>query len=148
MKFIITNPFLHKDFRSALAGFVSGVVILGIGGRLLMWAVAFVLHGSGGFTFGGSIEVLIAGAVFGIIGGLILLLVPAYLTNWSTVIHAVLMFVFFAFISGASRRALSGIAWPERFPVLIAFGGLLLCYSLLLIYLFKKTAFFDAQSTV
>jgi len=127
-------PSLRTVGGAALAGLVSGAVVLGLGGRLLMRVVAIAIHGSGGFSLGGSLEVLAAGALFGTLGGLLLPFVPGQLGRWGALAHTVVVFVLIALTSDAARGAASGVAWPARVPVLLAFGGLLLGYSLLLIH--------------
>ncbi|MBI1723999.1 MAG: hypothetical protein HYR48_08850 [Gemmatimonadetes bacterium] len=99
-----------------------------------MRAFAFAIDGSGGFYCGGSLEVLAGGALFGTLGGLVLPFVPERLGRWRAVIHTVALFVLIALTSDAARSAASGITWPARAPILLAFGGLLLGYSLLLIH--------------
>jgi hypothetical protein len=128
-------PPLPTVGRAALAGLVSGAIVLGVGGRVLMRIIAIALHGSGGFSLGGSLEVVAAGALFGTLGGLALPFVPGRLGRGRPVVHAVLLLLVIAVVSDAARGAASGVPWPERIPVLLAFGGLLLGYSLLLRHL-------------
>ncbi len=112
---------------------VSGVVVLGVGGRLLMHVIAVVTRGSPGFTLGGSFEVLVVGAMFGVLGGLLLPFLPVRQGRWRALAHAGAMFVLIALTSAAARGAASSVATPARVPVLLAIAGLLLAYSLLLI---------------
>lgn len=133
--------------RAAVAGLVSGVVILGLGGRLLMRLIAIATHGTGGFSWGGSLEVLAAGALFGTVGGLLLPFVPPPLGRWRAPAHALALFVLIALTSDAARGAASGIAWPARVPALLAFAALLLAYSLLLMYLASTRRASRAQAT-
>jgi hypothetical protein len=127
-------PRLRTIGRATIAGLVTGALILGLGGRLLMRVVAVAIHGSGGFSVGGSLEVLAAGALFGTLGGLVLPFVPGRLGRWRAVTHTIALFILVALTSDAARGAASGMAWPARALVLLAFGGLVLGYSLLLIH--------------
>jgi hypothetical protein len=109
-------------------------VILGFGGRLLMRIVALVVHGSAGFSWGGTLEVLAAGALFGMLGGVLAPFVPGRLGSWRAAVHALGVFAMIAATSDAARGAVSGVAWPARLLVLLAFGGLLFGYALLLVH--------------
>jgi hypothetical protein len=113
-----------------------------------MRGVAIVILGSGGFSIGGSLEVLAAGALFGTFGGLMLPFLPGQLGRWRALVHTLVLFLLIAPISDAARSAASSLTWPARAPVLLAFGGLLLCYSLLLIHLTRIPRASGAQAAV
>jgi hypothetical protein len=52
--------------RAMLAGAVAGTVVLGVGGRLVMRLIAILFApGPAGFSWGGTLEVVGAGALFG-----------------------------------------------------------------------------------
>jgi uncharacterized glyoxalase superfamily protein PhnB len=125
-------PLLRTLGQATLVGMVSGAVVLGVGGRLLMHVIALVTRGSGGFSIGGSLEVLAAGALFGAVGGLLQPFMPARLGRLRALAHAGALFLLIALTSDAARGAASSIGTPARFPVLLAFAGLLIAYSLLL----------------
>jgi hypothetical protein len=55
------------------AGTVAGLLVLGIGGRLLMAALVLLMGGRPGFTAGGSLRVMLVGTAYGALGGLLLL---------------------------------------------------------------------------
>lgn len=120
---------------AALSGLLVGAVVLGLGGRLLMHAVALALRGTGGFTWGGTLEVVAAGALFGLAGGLLLLAVPHRRAGMRAPLHVVVLFAFIALTSNAARSAVAGVTWPTKLPVLLAFIALLFAYSSVLIRL-------------
>ena len=59
---------------AAAAGFVSGVAVLGIGGRIMMRAVAYTTPEPERLTLGGTLEVLAVGAAWGVITAPLILL--------------------------------------------------------------------------
>lgn len=70
---------MKRVTRGALAGALAGAIVLGVGGRLLMRLVAVLfLPGPEGFSWGGSLEVVAAGLLFGGAAGV----VWAPLTRW------------------------------------------------------------------
>lgn len=61
---------LPRPARDVLAGLAAGAVVLGLGGRLLMRAIALGFGGAAGFSWGGTVEVVVFGALVGAAGGL------------------------------------------------------------------------------
>ena len=55
-----------------VAGTVAGAVVLGVGGRLAMAALAIAGGDGPRFSWGGSLEVLLVGTFYGAIGGVLL----------------------------------------------------------------------------
>jgi hypothetical protein len=125
------TPHAHAAGRAGLLGLLLGVVILGIGGRVLMRIVAVATSGTGGFSLGGTLEVVLAGALFGGLAGLFLPLFPGDLGRWRPVLHAAAVCVVIGMLSGAARSAAGTIPWPTRALVLIPFAGLVLLHSYL-----------------
>lgn len=122
-------PSWRRVVRSALAGLVCGTLILGVGGRLLMRGIALASGGSGSFSLGGSLEVVAVGALYGTLGGLLLLAVPRRLGRWRSPTHACSLLVIVALSSAAARGAAAGVSMPGRLIAVLAFGGLFLAYS-------------------
>jgi hypothetical protein len=81
---------LHPIVRLLLVGTVLGTVILGVGGRLAMSAIAWNTTGASRYSFGGTMTVVVLGAVSGVAGAGM-----ALLSAW------------------VSRRFLSGRRWIE-----------------------------------
>lgn len=136
-------PAFREVVRSASLGFVVGAILLGVGGRALMRVVALATGASSGFSVGGSLEVLAAGALYGTLAGLLLPCVPARLGRWRGVLHAGGLFVLIALVSDAARGAATAIALPARTLAVLAFGALLLVNSLVLVGLTGR----DRRST-
>jgi len=65
---------LRSDLASVAAGFVAGIIVLGIGGRLAMAALPTLTGTRPVFSWGGSVEVVLLGAMYGAVGGVILAL--------------------------------------------------------------------------
>jgi len=122
-------PSWRRGVRSTLAGLACGTLILSVGGRVLMRGIALASGGSGGFSLGGSLEVVAVGALYGALGGLLLLAFPLRLGRWRPALHAAILFVVVALTSPAARGAASGVGMPGRLVALLAFGGLFLAYS-------------------
>src|SRR6266550_1418097 len=69
---------LFRDWRAwcqaVLAGAAVGTLVLGVGGRMVMRAIAQVTEQGVYFTLGGSMTVIGAGAAFGAVGGTLFVL--------------------------------------------------------------------------
>jgi MFS family permease len=61
-----------------LVGFIVGLVVLGLGGRILMRLLAFVTPEPPRFTLGGTLQIIGAGAVWGGITAPLLMVVRKY----------------------------------------------------------------------
>ncbi len=126
--------------RNLLVASALGAIVLGIGGRVLMRIIALANGSAGGFSIAGSLEVVAAGALFGALGGLVLLILDrARLHRRRAVILTVALFLIIGLASDAARGAASRIPAPERWLALGAFAGLLLLYSMLLLWLARRS---------
>lgn len=115
--------------RGALTGLVLGAFILGIGGRVLMRGLALATGRPAGFSMGGSLEVVASGALYGVLGGLLVLLLPARLGGWQIPVHAAGMLVLYALTSDAARGAVASVPWPARGLALAACAALVFVFS-------------------
>lgn len=123
-----------------LVASVVGAVVLGVGGRVLMRIIALANGGAGGFSIAGSLEVVAAGALFGAIGGLLLVLLDrARLHRGRALVLASALFLIIGVVSDAARGAASRIPAPGRWVALGAFAGLLLLYSTLLLWIARRS---------
>jgi hypothetical protein len=118
-----------------------GALVLGVGGRVLMRIIALASGSGGGFSLAGSLEVVAAGALFGALGGLVLLILDrAGLHRRRALNLTAALFFVIGLVSDAARGAASRIPTPGRWLALGAFGGLLLLYSMLLLWLARRWA--------
>ncbi len=76
------SPAVRAGFLTVLAGTVFGFLILGVGGRLAMHAIARLTGGTGGFTLGGTATVLFLGTASGAGAGLVLFTARLFLRRW------------------------------------------------------------------
>jgi hypothetical protein len=78
---VTTIPATHLGrFATLLSlGAGTGAVFLGVGGRLVMHAFALATARSGSFTLGGSLNVVLAGAIAGAIGGLLFAMIERFM---------------------------------------------------------------------
>lgn len=100
--------------RNLLVASALGAIVLGIGGRVLMRIIALANGSAGGFSIAGSLEVVAAGALFGALGGLVLLILDrARLHRRRAVILTVALFLIIGLASDAARGAASRIPAPS-----------------------------------
>jgi len=69
----MTTLRIREGLLPLAAGTVAGLLVLGLGGRLLMAALVLLRGGRPGFTAGGSLRVVLVGTAYGALGGLLLL---------------------------------------------------------------------------
>lgn len=63
---------LRSLFTALLVGTVTGALLLGVGGRFVMRALAVASGTPSGFSIGGTFSVILSGAIAGVVGGLLL----------------------------------------------------------------------------
>ena len=69
----VTIDLPRRSLPTALVlGAAVGAVFLGVGGRVAMRVFALMTERAPGWSFGGTVTVIFMGAVFGMIGGLLL----------------------------------------------------------------------------
>ena len=113
-----------------LAGAVVGLVILGVGGRIAMRIIAIVAGQAPGFSVGGTLDVLLLGALWGAPGGPIVLALPRLIARQRLVCGVALGALGFAVAMLTVGRQLSGpVAGPRVWPIAVA-----LCAALFLAY--------------
>lgn len=59
-------------FTALLIGTITGALFLGVGGRLVMRGLAVASGRPSGFSVGGTLSVIVSGAIAGVIGGILL----------------------------------------------------------------------------
>lgn len=121
--------------RGLLAGSLSGVLVLGVGGRLVMSVIAWRAGLRVGYTAGGTAEVVLMGAFLGLAGGFLYgaLLGPSRRApRGSGSALALVYFVGLVLVPPpAARSAASGLA-DHRVIVVLLFGSLFLLYGFVL----------------
>ena len=70
-----------RVLRTALAGCVSGLLVLGIGGRALMRLLAFATPEDPRFTWYGTLQIIGLGALWGLLTGPLILVAPSRLRD-------------------------------------------------------------------
>jgi hypothetical protein len=114
---LITIPRLRTAPLALAAGALAGALVLGVGGRLLMAIVALLAGGQPSFSLGGSLEVLVVGTGYGVVGGLLLPLLPrtAGAGRWpAPALLGVLLFAVAWLTSSVGRGAATG-----RLPLIV-----------------------------
>lgn len=72
----------HRVVIAAVAGLVAGTLVLGVGGRLAMRAIAYTEPAPPRFTWLGTLQVLGAGAAWGAVTGPALLVLDGLRARW------------------------------------------------------------------
>ncbi len=117
--------------RAGAAGATAGVLILGIGGRLLMRLTALIAGRAPGFSWGGSLEVLAAGALFGGAGGLAWLALARFgPRRFTGLALGTTAFAAIELLSDAARGAAGGLAPGPRAFALALFLALCIGWGL------------------
>jgi hypothetical protein len=110
--------------KTLLLGAASGALILGIGGRIAMRGIAVLSGGMPGFSWGGTMTVVLLGALSGLAGAIVLtgvrLLLPRRAALRGT--------IYWAFLILAGLRGLNPVD-PQR---LLLFMPLILLYGITL----------------
>lgn len=104
----------RSDARAVLAGGVAGFAILGVGGRVAMAALPFLTGARPRFSWGGSLEVVLLGSIYGVFGGVLLALLRR--THFVTLAGAPLLFGLMVF-AGAWASSGVGRATAVTAPV-------------------------------
>lgn len=136
------RPLARAVGRGALAGAVPGLLVLGIGGRLVMSLIAWRAGIPVGYSLGGTLEVIITGVLFGLGGGLIYGTLVAVWRSDRVSIGAAFGLLYFAVLAlyppAAARSAASGVP-QERPLVLFAFGALFVAYGVSVAAMMRRT---------
>jgi hypothetical protein len=115
------NEVARRWLTGSLLGIAVGSVILGVGGRIAMWAIAVVSGGTPAFSVGGSATVVLLGALAGLAGAVVLVGLRWILANKPLVRGA----VFWAFLVLVTLRGLRPID-PQRvllfMPLVVVYG--------------------------
>lgn len=126
----MTIPRLARDI---LAGLAAGIVVLGIGGRLLMRGIAVATGTGTGFSWGGTFEVILFGAIVGLAAGLVYSLILTRFIKkpvWRAVVLGLGAYLVLAVLPYDVKMAIT--AFPESvwFPITLSFAVLFLLFGL------------------
>jgi putative exporter of polyketide antibiotics len=107
-----------------LLGTGVGVLILGVGGRVAMRAIAHATNVAPGFTLGGTMTVVGLGALSGLGGGLIYTVLARFLPN-RRLVRSLLFGVVLVLITlrGLSPATTLSISW--FMPLVLLYGALI-----------------------
>ena len=134
------RQFLTHILIGILAGLMAGTLVLGIGGRLLMRAMAILGGRSGGFSWDGSLEVVLLGTLIGICSGAFMgLNYPFAYKNrlvWG-LLHGILAYLMILILPIDGKGAARG--FPDlQVTVHLLFGGLFLLFGLTMTFFFLR----------
>ena len=117
---IVRSPWIFGP----LAGIALGLPILGIGGRVAMRVIANATNVAPGFTFGGTMTVVLLGAVSGAAGGLIYAALGRFLPN-RTVVRSVLFGVILLLLTLRGLRPATTLSLGLFLPLTLVYGALM-----------------------
>jgi len=119
-------------FTALLVGTATGALFLGVGGRLVMRALALAAGRPPGFSFGGTLSVILSGAIAGFVGGVLLFAAARF-------VPAVLRFRGLIFGVFCYALATPGFRPPQ--PLVFAlFAPTFLAYGVATVMLYERVA--------
>ena len=124
-----------------IAGIMVGIVVLGLGGRLLMRLIALIGGLTPGISLGGTLEVVAFGGITGGFAGITYGFIHAILpkNSWlKGIAFGLLIYGFLLLIPFDSKMVANG--FPQlKLLIYILFGALCLLYGLLVIPAIHRT---------
>ncbi|MEJ1222935.1 hypothetical protein [Sediminicola sp. 1XM1-17] len=131
---------LKQIFIGALVGLVSGALILGLGGRMVMRLIAILGDLQGGFSWDGSMEVIALGMLIGLISGTIFALVLQFghkKRPWTGLVYGILVFGSILILPIGGKGAAAG--FPKLvYAIYLLFGFLFLLFGWTMATLFDR----------
>jgi hypothetical protein len=109
--------------RALLLGAAVGFVVLGIGGRLAMRAIAVANHVPAGFTFDGTTTVVLLGVVSGIAGALLYALLHRYIQR-RRLVRSALFTLALVLLTLRGLRPIQPLALEWFMPLAVAYGAI------------------------
>ena len=131
---------IKKILIGILIGGLVGTIILGLGGRLLMRIIMLMSGGAGGFSMGGSLEVVAFGGMVGAMSGVAFVILQKLIHGRSLFkgfAIGLLTYAALVLIPFDSKQAANG--FPEmQIEIFVLFGLLLIVFGLVLGFLGEK----------
>jgi len=133
------NDFLRRILIGLVAGLAAGTVIIGIGGRLAMRLITILGGLPGGYSWDGTLEVVMFGLITGIISGVVFGTVERYAFSnrmLTGLVYGALVFGSLVVIPIDAKGAASG--FPDlQAAIYLIFGSVLLVYGIALATMFS-----------
>ena len=123
---------LKKIALGLICGLIVGAAILGVGGRIVMSVIALMGNLTPTWSLGGSVDVIVFGALVGAAMGLVYVFVQKYLPGPRLVkglLAGLLLFGTMALIRPASAQSAMAGFTTLTIPVLLMFGTICLIYG-------------------
>lgn len=134
------NLLIKRMANGLVSGLVAGILIVGIGGRLAMRFIALLDGRQGGFSWGGTLDVLVFGLITGGISGCFYGIVEKYIfsnTLLNGVVYGILLFLALLILPISGKGAAKG--FPDRqMEIYLIFGVVLVLYGILLAFTFRR----------
>ena len=128
-------PLFKKIMLGLLFGLIVGAVVLGVGGRIVMSAIALLGRITPTWSLGGSIDVIVFGGSVGAVSGLVYVLVRPYLPGpqlGKGLLTGLLLFGGMVLIRPPSARSAMAGFTHLTVPILLMFGAICLVYGVVL----------------
>ena len=111
--------------RAGLVGALTGAIVLGVGGRIVMRLAAVIAGRTPGFSWGGSVEVIVAGALYGAAGGLLWVVLARRLGRAATsLVLGAATFAGIGLVSDTAQGAAASLPGLPRVAALALFLAL------------------------
>lgn len=137
----MSNDFKKRISIGLVTGAVVGALIIGIGGRLAMRVIALMAGRQGGFSWGGTFDVITLGLLIGLFSGVVYGFVEKkgfsnYVLNGC--LYGTLLFVVLLILPIDGKGAAKG--FPEmQTEIYLIFALLLIIYGIGLASLFRRS---------
>lgn len=119
---------------SFVAGVISGTIILGLGGRILMRLIAVLNETAHGFSWGGTLEVILLGSIIGSIAGICYGLI-GFLIKRNVILTGIVtgLFTYAAILLLPIEGKGAALGFPElQTFIYLSFGVLFLLFGICL----------------
>ena len=122
-------------FVGSLAGTLSGILCLGLGGRIAMHTIGRIADKLDGFSFAGSMDIVLFGALIGAPAGVVYVLLRNRLSAWKILRDLTAAFLTYTvtIVAMPSRFTERALSFDQLLtPVLMIFGACFLIFGIVL----------------